>query len=70
MKLQADKYPAQFCPDCKERMTLNKELNVLLHFEPPNKIISSGGMPVVTYVCQSCGLIRFFEATTLTSRLD
>ena len=41
--LKAKDYPAKACLYCGKRMNLSLDMQILLAFEPPMKVISSGG---------------------------
>jgi|GEM_PF-5388569 hypothetical protein len=63
--LKAKDYPAKTCLYCGKRMNLSLDMQILIAFEPPMKVISSGGVPLITYTCHSCGFIACFDASVI-----
>lgn len=53
------------CVFCESKMKLNTDLNFLVGFERPSKVITSTGMPLVTYTCPNCGFVATFNAEVL-----
>jgi hypothetical protein len=63
--LQVKDFPIKKCLFCHNRMSFNLNMNILSHFEPPDKVISSGGLPIITYICPSCGFVACFEESIM-----
>ena len=63
--LQTKDFPIKDCLFCHTRMSLNLGMNVLATFEPPDRVIASGGIPLVTYICRSCGFVACFEESIM-----
>ncbi|MFH0914633.1 MAG: hypothetical protein V1849_05060, partial [Chloroflexota bacterium] len=53
------------CLFCHTRMNLNLGMSALVSFEPPDKVITSGAITLVTYICNSCGFVALFESSVM-----
>jgi hypothetical protein len=60
--IYTDAFPVRNCLFCETKMNINMGMNMLLELEPPTKVIASSGIPLVTYVCPSCGFVACFNA--------
>jgi hypothetical protein len=67
--LQVKDFPEKRCLFCNTRMSLNLGMNALVVFEPPEKIITSAGIPVITYICPSCGFVASFESEIIRKEI-
>ena len=63
--LETKYFSAEECIFCHTGMSLNLEMNTLAAFEPPDQVIASAGIPLVTYICRSYGFVACFEESLM-----